>query len=231
MPISSFLAPSAIAKPGVCTSSTRPASPYEGQVIYETDTDRTLVWNGSGWVFLSTSAAGDVGLVKIVPTGATNGTVGSDGAVTIGNAVSSVTVNGAFTSLYDNYRIVVSGGVASGAADTSLQLSGITTAVYQISGYYMTPGVATLNAYSPAASTSFLLGSINTVRYAHVLDLMSPFLSQQKLMVSMNGLSTSGVYSFSGHCTSTASATGFTIIANGGQTLTGGTIRIYGYRN
>ena len=49
MPISSFLAPSAIAKPGVCTSSTRPASPYEGQFIYETDTDKTLVWNGSAW--------------------------------------------------------------------------------------------------------------------------------------------------------------------------------------
>jgi hypothetical protein len=50
MPISSFSAPSAIAKPGVCTSSTRPASPYEGQFIYETDTDKTFVWNGSAWV-------------------------------------------------------------------------------------------------------------------------------------------------------------------------------------
>ena len=172
-----------------------------------------------------------MGLVKVIPTGATNGTVAANGTVTIGNAVSSVTVSGAFSALYDNYRLVISGGVASGASDTSLQLSGITTAVYQISGYYMTPGVATLNAYSPAVATSFLLGSINTVRYAHTLDLVSPFLTQQKFMVSMNGLSTSGVYSFSGHCTSTASATGFTIIANGGQTLTGGTIRVYGYRN
>lgn len=49
MPISSFSAPSAIAKPGVCTSSTRPASPYEGQVIYETDTDLLRFWDGSAW--------------------------------------------------------------------------------------------------------------------------------------------------------------------------------------
>lgn len=35
--------------PGVCTSSSRPASPYEGQMIYETDTDKVLVWNGSAW--------------------------------------------------------------------------------------------------------------------------------------------------------------------------------------
>jgi len=37
-------------RPGVCTSSTRPTAPYEGQQIYETDTDKTLFWNGSAWV-------------------------------------------------------------------------------------------------------------------------------------------------------------------------------------
>lgn len=49
MGLSSQLAPSAIAKPGVCTSSTRPASPYEGQVIYTTDTDLLQIWNGTAW--------------------------------------------------------------------------------------------------------------------------------------------------------------------------------------
>ena len=36
-------------KPGVCTSSTRPASPFEGQMIYETDTDVLAIWNGTAW--------------------------------------------------------------------------------------------------------------------------------------------------------------------------------------
>lgn len=49
MGISSQLAASRLIQPGVCTSSTRPASPYEGQVIYETDTDKVLVYNGSAW--------------------------------------------------------------------------------------------------------------------------------------------------------------------------------------
>lgn len=31
------------------TSSTRPADPYVGQGIYETDTERVLWWNGSNW--------------------------------------------------------------------------------------------------------------------------------------------------------------------------------------
>ena len=40
-----------IVKPGVCTSSTRPASPFEGQMIYETDTDKVLVYSGSAWLY------------------------------------------------------------------------------------------------------------------------------------------------------------------------------------
>ena len=50
MPLSTVLGAQSLIKPGVCTSSTRPASPYDGQMIYETDTDKTLVWNGTAWV-------------------------------------------------------------------------------------------------------------------------------------------------------------------------------------
>ena len=34
----------------ICTSSTRPASPFEGQKIYETDTNRELTYDSSAWV-------------------------------------------------------------------------------------------------------------------------------------------------------------------------------------
>jgi len=33
----------------ICTSTTRPASPFEGQTIYETDTDLEQRWTGSAW--------------------------------------------------------------------------------------------------------------------------------------------------------------------------------------
>lgn len=33
----------------ICTSSTHPASPYEGQEIWETDTNRKFVYDGSAW--------------------------------------------------------------------------------------------------------------------------------------------------------------------------------------
>jgi hypothetical protein len=49
MGLSNYLPNSRISQPGVCTSSTRPVSPYEGQVIYETDTDRIYCYTGSSW--------------------------------------------------------------------------------------------------------------------------------------------------------------------------------------
>lgn len=33
----------------VCTSTSRPASPDEGTMIYETDTAKVMVWNGTAW--------------------------------------------------------------------------------------------------------------------------------------------------------------------------------------
>lgn len=41
----------------VVTSSTRPGSPSEGQMIWETDTNLTYQWNGTAWVALGGSAA------------------------------------------------------------------------------------------------------------------------------------------------------------------------------
>lgn len=50
MGFSSIIGASSVIRPGVCTSTTRPSSPYDGQVIYETDTDLLKSWNGSSWV-------------------------------------------------------------------------------------------------------------------------------------------------------------------------------------
>jgi len=41
----------------VCTSATRPATPYQGQCIYETDTTKVLVYDGAAWVEMLTAGA------------------------------------------------------------------------------------------------------------------------------------------------------------------------------
>jgi hypothetical protein len=40
-----------------CTSTTRPGTPEEGELIYETDTEQVLVWNGSEWAEISGGGA------------------------------------------------------------------------------------------------------------------------------------------------------------------------------
>jgi hypothetical protein len=84
MPISSNLGYSAIARPGVCTSSTRPSSPYEGQYIYETDTDKTLFWNGSAWVQSATfDASGNLNVGTSTVSRKVNIDAGTSGGIQI----------------------------------------------------------------------------------------------------------------------------------------------------
>ena len=66
MPLSSVLGAQSLVRPGVCTSTTRPASPFEGQTVYETDTDRLATWDGSAWVAYVRQTAGKV--LQVVQT-------------------------------------------------------------------------------------------------------------------------------------------------------------------
>ena len=50
-------------KPGVCTSTTRPSNPFEGQMIYETDTNKVYVWNGSAWSLITSANGGGSNVV------------------------------------------------------------------------------------------------------------------------------------------------------------------------
>jgi len=76
MGISNTIPPSRLIQPGVCTSSTRPTSPFEGQAIYETDTDLLRIWNGSAWKNLAATAPAQVTVLQVVsPTPTTTETV------------------------------------------------------------------------------------------------------------------------------------------------------------
>jgi microcystin-dependent protein len=45
---------------GVCTSTTRPANPYIGQLIFETDTFVLMFWTGSAWQGAVSAPAGTI---------------------------------------------------------------------------------------------------------------------------------------------------------------------------
>ena len=89
MAVSNFIPSSRVMQPGVCTSTTQPASPYEGMVIYETDTDLLRIWNGSAWrtVAFSTPTSGSV--LQVVYGTTTGGAVASSSSTVVGTGLSA----------------------------------------------------------------------------------------------------------------------------------------------
>jgi hypothetical protein len=88
MGISQQIGASSLIKPGVCTSTTRPASPYTGQVIYETDTNLQYSWNGSSWIKGATLASPTfTGTVLRTEQPIISGQIGSSGDITSGQLV------------------------------------------------------------------------------------------------------------------------------------------------
>jgi len=149
---------------------------------------------------------------------------------TVGTGVASVTVTGAFSADYDNYIITISGGTASANGSVRLQMNTSTGSTYLMAGTYGNFAVNSGITYNPAATTSWadiMLGG--TAGSATVITLCSPFASR-----STHGFTetqnNATFYKFSLVETSTNSNTGFTLTPASG-TLTGGTIRVYGYRN
>lgn len=220
MPLSSVVGAQSIIRPGVCTSSTRPASPYDGQVIYETDTDKTLVWNGTGWVFLSTSRANPGGL-DLVKT------------QTIGSAVSSVTVSDVFSSNYESYLVQLTGGVAS-TTPVELRLTlGSTSTGYNYAGIYNIFNSSGPQGLSSTTATYFGFAGFGSTNTNHAqFHLFNPFEAKYTVYrsswTSFGSSESQGT--ISGFLTNTTSYTAFTLTCSTG-TLTGGTIRVYGYVN
>ena len=108
MPITNYLPSSRLIQPGVCTSTTRPATPFEGQYIYETDTDKTLFWNGTAWYPNWNTAWGFV---------AQNTLVTSVGYITTPQDIISLTFNAVANR---RYRYTASGLMANNAIGVSL---------------------------------------------------------------------------------------------------------------
>ena len=219
MPFSSVLGASSAIKPGVVTSSTRPSTPYVGQLIFETDTNRLSVWNGSSWIYM-VDADTPPGL-ELIKT------------QTIGTTVSSVEVTSAFSATYDKYLISISDGVASGNTAVNLTLGSTATGYYYAANYVSYNGAS--GVFSGANDTALkecLYASANAIN-CHI-TINNPYLSKRTFFnYETSGAQTSAVNLSTrggGYLDNATSYTAFTLTTVAG-TLTGGTIRVYGYRN
>lgn len=148
---------------------------------------------------------------------------------TIGSAVSSVTVTGAFSATYANYKIIVVGGVGSGTASLHLQLGG-TTSGYKFGIGYIAYTTGNPTSYSSSTSAARFLdvGGMSTASQNFNVDLHNPFASTQTMMVTQYAQTSVGSVWGAGAQESATSFTDFQI-ATGSGTMTGGTIYVYGY--
>ena len=137
----------------VVTSTTRPSSPIDGQVVYETDTKKIMNWNGSSWVEVMksglTAAGGDLagtypnpvfaaGLLKIKQVLSVN--YGTEFSTTSGS-LQDTGLNLSITPSSTSSRIIV-------IATTPIRVDNSPN-----TGYYEAAGVVTLRrAYTDLQS-------------------------------------------------------------------------------
>ena len=187
----------------------------EGQLCYLESTDVVQYYTGAAWATVGPAAAPTSGLTLI-------------SATTIGTTVSSVTVSSAFSATYDAYKIIVSGGVCSASCDMRIQLGSETTLYNHqlIYGSYN----ATATAAGGSAQSNFARAGAGNTSYIQLnAEITNPFLAKNTFL-NASLIATDLGGPIVGIHTGTTSFTAFTILPSSG-TMTGGTIRVYGYAN
>jgi hypothetical protein len=196
---------------GTAARSSAIATPTQGMVSYRDDIDNLELYNGSAWV-----AASGMQLIK---------------KQTVGSAVASVAVTAAFSSTYNSYRIIYTGGNTSITTEIRLTLGAATTGYYY-NLIYTNYNTTTPLAVSGSNAASFAYTGASVVGLGAQLDvnLYNPFalfptaLSGQ--YINLGAALAAGP--LQGFLNDANSYTSFTLTPSSG-TLTGGTIFVYGY--
>jgi hypothetical protein len=189
----------------------------EGQLCYIEASDVVQYYNGTAWATLGPASSSALTLIS---------------STTIGSAVSSVTVSGAFSSTYDNYLILFNGGSASVAADFLYLTLGSTSSGYNQGGSSSTYPASNLGSERRANTTSWYGGYMNTAGINGQITLMGPNMTENTFInaVFASGRTSDAGYQLPGFLNDTTAYTAFTLTTGSG-TITGGTIRVYGYAN
>lgn len=184
------------------------------------------VWSGTGWV-------GATGRVPIVPTSVSGSgvTLGPGGAIIL-TAATAVSVNGCFTTEFDNYEIVID--VVSPAVEVlNMQLraggANITTANYN--RQFLFAIGTTTTAAGAVGQPNWQLSPLDTNGAAGTINLFAPALPRNTRMLAdlISTTANTVVSRLGGHFLLGTVVDGFSITTSA-STITG-TFRIYGYNN
>lgn len=186
----------------------------EGQFAYIEASNTTQYYDGAAW---QTLVVGGLTLVK---------------TQTVGSGVTTVNVTSAFSSTYDNYKIIFSGGVGSTVQLITMKLGSTTTGYYWA---YVESGFGGGTGGSNQSNDSQFgrIGYSTTATNFMNVDVLSPNLAKNTV-ISYNWVKTETTGSAGqggGFLNNTTQYTDFTLGVQGAGTFTGGTIFVYGYAN
>ena len=192
----------------------------------------TLTKTGTNiWTFVGSPSA--PGMDLITPTSvAGSGVTVSGGAVSF-SASSTVSVNGCFTSAYENYVAVftASSSVALAEIRMRLRVSGTDDSAnsYKFVNLFIEPSLSA----SRATSTSMYAGraSNNADANSLTVDIFRPQIANRTIFNAQNTLSINNGFAMvsGGYFDAATQFDGFSIYPDSG-TITG-TLRVYGLRN
>jgi hypothetical protein len=149
---------------------------------------------------------------------------------TIGSGVSSVTVTDAFSSTFENYLITLAGGSSTVAGALGLQLGSETSAYYGSFIYALTGGGAPAQVNDNNAAQFTHIASAGGSYLSAQINIHMPFTATQTT-VSSQGVTYGTVNgTYNGVLATSTSYSSFVFVCGSG-TMTGGTIRVYGYNN
>ena len=163
---------------GVCTSTNRPTTPYEGQVIYETDTDKVFVWNASAWKQIPTAATAGAVLQVVSTTKTTVFTMSSATFATVTGLTATITPSSTASKILVMATIQGVGTDQANAGETGYQIVRDTTAIAvntDASGGKFTGQLSRRNTGSSAASvfsaTNFLDSPATTSAITYAIQV------------------------------------------------------------
>ena len=208
--VNSFLMDQAVMSfAGTAARGSAIPTPVEGMTTYREDIDRIESYTGSQW-----TSPSDLVLIK---------------TQTIGSAVSTSVVADAFSSDYDDYVITVSGGVSAALANLTFQITGVTSG-YRYNYFYSDYNNSIqCDGFTNASSLAYVGTAGGSSGLTLRIDVGGPNLPKATTFSSQGGGNLTYVGSLQGRLSNTDQYTGFTI-GSGGTTMTGGIIRVFGYR-
>jgi hypothetical protein len=209
----------------------------EGMVSYLKDTDLVESYNGSAWSSVAPASTSGLNLVTPVSIANSGGSASLSGGEVTLTGITSISLNGVFTSTYENYLVIFQvNGTTDDNTNLRLRVAG-TDATTNYNRQSLTAENASITGVRNSAQSTLLLNLIvrNTTNpNIFRLNIGAPALARNTALEGsgVDLAAANGDVNYralaANHSTATA-YDGFTFYPSTGAVT--GTIRVYGYKN